>query len=91
MPTDADLKTKQVEKARPEKGVCLCVYVCVHTCVCLHLCRYLYVFTLCPLLAVEEEVTDQLQVVKEKDSVDEVNLTNLAPRKPDWSVAVVMV
>ena len=44
-------------------------------------------FTFSTHCTVEEEVTEQLQVLKEKESVDEVNLTNLAPRKPDWSVA----
>lgn len=36
--------------------------------------------------AVDEAVSDQLQGVQEKERVNEVNLTNLAPRKPDWSV-----
>ena len=58
--------------------MCVCSCVCACVCVCVH--------PLHSLCAVEEAVSDQLQGVKEKERVNEVNLTNLAPRKPDWSV-----
>ncbi|KFV74012.1 Coiled-coil domain-containing protein 12, partial [Dryobates pubescens] len=34
--------------------------------------------------SVEEKVKDQLEAAKPEPIIDEVDLTNLAPRKPDW-------
>lgn len=47
---------------------------------------YIYLCALHSVCAVEEAVSEQLQGVQEKERVNEVNLTNLAPRKPDWLV-----
>ncbi|NXC46329.1 CCD12 protein, partial [Penelope pileata] len=33
---------------------------------------------------VEDTVKDQLEAAKPEPIIDEVDLTNLAPRKPDW-------
>lgn len=35
---------------------------------------------------VEQEVKDQLEAAKAKDVIDELDITNLAPRKPDWDL-----
>ncbi|ESO92036.1 hypothetical protein LOTGIDRAFT_233303 [Lottia gigantea] len=35
---------------------------------------------------VSEKVKDQLESAKTDHSIDEVDLTNLAPRKPDWDL-----
>ena len=37
-------------------------------------------------LSVEEEVKDHVEKSKSNDTVNEVDLTNLAPRKPDWDL-----
>uniref|UniRef100_A0A8C9EPT0 Coiled-coil domain containing 12 n=1 Tax=Pavo cristatus TaxID=9049 RepID=A0A8C9EPT0_PAVCR len=38
------------------------------------------------LLAMEDKVKDQLEAAKPETIIDEVDLTNLAPRKPDWDL-----
>ncbi|NXG53451.1 CCD12 protein, partial [Psilopogon haemacephalus] len=35
---------------------------------------------------VEEKVKDQLEAAKPEPIIDEVDLANLAPRKPDWDL-----
>ncbi|EDO49423.1 predicted protein, partial [Nematostella vectensis] len=37
-------------------------------------------------LSVEEEVKDHLEKAKSDKVIEEVDLTNLAPRKPDWDL-----
>lgn len=34
----------------------------------------------------EDKVKDQLEAAKPEPIIDEVDLTNLAPRKPDWDL-----
>lgn len=36
--------------------------------------------------SVEDKVKDQLEAAKPEPIIDEVDLTNLAPRKPDWDL-----
>ncbi|OXB73993.1 UNVERIFIED_CONTAM: hypothetical protein H355_008852 [Colinus virginianus] len=36
--------------------------------------------------SVEDKVKDQLEAAKPESIIDEVDLTNLAPRKPDWDL-----
>ncbi|XP_003206961.1 coiled-coil domain-containing protein 12 isoform X1 [Meleagris gallopavo] len=36
--------------------------------------------------SVEDKVKDQLEAAKPETIIDEVDLTNLAPRKPDWDL-----
>ena len=43
----------------------------------------LFVFFIC-LFLVEEHIKDQLEAAKPAPVVEEVDLMNLAPRKPDW-------
>jgi coiled-coil domain-containing protein 12 len=35
---------------------------------------------------VEEHIPDHMKLTKDKEEASEVNLTNLAPRKPDWDL-----
>ncbi|XP_075070277.1 coiled-coil domain-containing protein 12 [Mixophyes fleayi] len=37
-------------------------------------------------ISVEEKVKDQLEAAKPEPIIEEVDLTNLAPRKPDWDL-----
>ncbi|XP_040211165.1 coiled-coil domain-containing protein 12 [Rana temporaria] len=37
-------------------------------------------------IPVEEKVKDQLEAAKPEPIIEEVDLTNLAPRKPDWDL-----
>ncbi|XP_040828031.1 coiled-coil domain-containing protein 12-like [Ochotona curzoniae] len=37
-------------------------------------------------VAVEEKVLEQLEAAKPKPIIEEVDLANLAPRKPDWDI-----
>lgn len=38
-------------------------------------------------LLVEEHIQEQLQAAKPEPVVEEIDLNNLAPRKPDWLVS----
>uniref|UniRef100_A0ACB8FVZ7 Coiled-coil domain-containing protein 12 n=1 Tax=Sphaerodactylus townsendi TaxID=933632 RepID=A0ACB8FVZ7_9SAUR len=37
-------------------------------------------------LSVEDKVKDQLEAAKPEPIIEEVDLANLAPRKPDWDL-----